>query len=121
MTQEILDYIEHVNRLSASALTVCVCISAGYALRFIKKFPNDGIPLAVILTGGIMMMLLADARVETISIRLWIARSISVGLVLGTLSWFLHKLIISKLEDYLAVKFSAVNKILNPDEKNTSS
>jgi hypothetical protein len=92
--------------LPAAALVFCSCIVVGYILRFIKSFPNNGIPVVAILWGGLVMSLIADSRATTMPLRVWIVRNILVGMVIGMLAWIVHKAVLSKLEDWIASKFA---------------
>jgi hypothetical protein len=101
--------------LPAAALVMGSCIVLGYVLRFIKAFPNDGIPVAVILWGSVAMSLVADARASSMTLRMWIVRNVLVGSVIGLLAWLLHKTLISRLEDWLVSK---LDRFLSDDQKN---
>lgn len=96
--ETLIDYLQKVAGLPACALTVAVCVVAGYALRLIKKFPNDGIPLVVILLGGVLYPLIADAN-NTWTLRVWIVRNAGIGLVFGMAAWLLHNQILKRIED----------------------
>lgn len=112
-------WLDQIQGWSAAALVMGCCIVVGYALRFIKQFPNDGIPLAVILTGGLCMMLLADPRPSSVSMRIWTTRNLIVGLIIGFAAWMGHKLIISKIENFLMQKSDAIAKLLGAKTGNT--
>lgn len=95
------------------------CIVVGYILRFIKAFPNDGIPVVVILTGALAMMMLADPRPTTMTARIWTTRNLIVGLIIGFIAWIMHKTIISKLETYLMQKSDVLSRLLGVKTGNT--
>lgn len=106
------DYIDQaINALNklyglpAAALVLLSCVAVGYVLRFIKRFPNDGIPVAVILWGAVAMSLVADSRAANMSLRVWIVRNVLVGLGIGFGAWVTHKMVLSKIEDWIARKF----------------
>ena len=103
--------------LPAVALVMGSCIVLGYVLRFIKRFPNDGIPVAVILWGAVAMSLVADARTSSMTLRVWIARNVFVGMILGLLAWLLHKTLISRLEDWLVTKLPGLDRFLSDQTK----
>lgn len=92
--------------LPAVGLVFGSCIVLGYVLRFIKKFPNDGIPVAVTLWGAVAMSLVADSRSSNMTLRIWVVRNVLVGMIIGLAAWIVHKTAISKLEDWIASKFN---------------
>lgn len=91
--------------LPAVALVLGSCIVLGYILKFIRQFPNDGIPVAVVLWGGIAMSLVADARASSMPLRVWVVRNILVGMIIGLVAWIVHKTALSKLEDWIGMRF----------------
>ena len=95
--------------LPAFALVFCSCIVVGYILRFVKRFPNDGIPVAVVLWGGIIMTLVADTRATSMPARVWVVRNILVGMIFGLVAWLTHKVALSRLEDWIVAKFNLGN------------
>jgi len=106
---DLLSGLDKIQGLSAVALVCFTCVVVGYALRFIKAFPNDGIPVVVILWGALMMLLLADPRPTTMPARIWTVRNLGVGLIVGFVAWLLHKVVLSKIEDYISSKFPNLN------------
>lgn len=106
---DLLSSLDKIQGLSAAALVCFTCIVVGYALRFIKRFPNDGIPVVVILWGGMAMLLLADPRASTMPARIWTMRNLCIGLVIGFVAWLLHKIVLSRIEDFIASKFPDLN------------
>lgn len=115
--KEILTALENVQNLSIGALTFAASIICGYILRCIKKFPNDGIPLVVILTGCINMVVLADPRTTEVPIRIWITRHLIAGAIIGFIAWMSHKTVLSRLEDWLAQRFDIVARVLDIEQK----
>lgn len=105
----LLQGLDKIQGLSAVALVFLSCIVVGYILRFIKSFPNEAIPVVVILWGAIIMLFIADPRASTMPARIWTARNICVGLAIGMVSWLSHKLILSRVEDFVASKFNLGN------------
>jgi len=105
----LLSALDKIQGLSAAALICFGCIVLGYILRFIKKFPNDGIPVAVILFGSAMMLFLADPRPTAMPARIWSVRNLLVGAIIGFVAWMLHKVVLSKIEEYIAKKFPDLN------------
>lgn len=102
---DILSALDKIQGWPTTALVFATCIVFGYALRFIKRFPNDGIPVAVILWGAVFMLLLADPRPHDMPARVWTVRNLLVGLAIGFFAWILHKVILTKLEGWLAARF----------------
>lgn len=100
-----VSWLNQLYGLPAGLLVLCTCIVVGYGLKFWKAFPNQAIPLVVILFGGLMMSLIADSRTTSQPLRVWIVRNIGVGLILGTVAWIIHNKALSKLEDWIAKKF----------------
>lgn len=106
------DTIDHIvallNKLyglPAVALVAFSCLVVGYILRYIKAFHNSGIPVVVVLWGGLAMSLVADSRATTMPLRVWIVRNVLVGLIVGFLTWLVHRYAIKRLEDFIASKF----------------
>ena len=106
---QLLQGLDKIQGLSAVALVCFSCVVIGYVLRFIKAFPNDGIPVVVILWGAVAMLMLADPRPTDMPARIWTVRNLFVGLIIGFVAWLLHKVVLSKLEDYIATKFPSVS------------
>jgi len=102
---DILSGLDKVQGLSAAALVCFTCIVVGYVLRFIKAFPNNGIPVVVILWGALFMLFLADPRANNMPQRIWVVRNLCVGLIIGFIAWMLHKIVLSKIEEYVAKRF----------------
>lgn len=115
-----LSYLDKLQGLPGVALVFLSAIVIGYAWRFIpaKWFPNQAIPVAVIVWGAFAMSLIADARASTMPLRVWILRNLIIGAVIGFAAWLTHNLILSRIEDWLGSKSAAVDRLLNPD-KNT--
>lgn len=90
--------------LPAGLLVLVSCIVVGYVLRLVKRFPNDGIPVVVILWGGAFLPLLADIESE-MPWRVWFVKNLLVGLTIGLAAWLLHNKVISKIEDRFAMLF----------------
>ena len=92
------DFVGSIYDLPGYMLVGLSCLIFGYCLRFVKKFPNDGIPLACMLWGMVFNPLLASERPTTMPLRLWLARNILVGLVIGAGAWLTHKYLLSRIE-----------------------
>ncbi len=117
--ENILSQLDKIQGWSVAALVLGCCIAVGYMLRVIKSFPNEAIPVVVILTGALSMLLLADPRPTAMSARIWTTRNFIVGLILGLTAWMGHKIIVSKIEDFLIKKSDAVARLLGMKTGNT--
>lgn len=102
---DVLSLLDKVQGLSAVALVCFSCVVVGYVLRFIKQFPNDGIPVAVVLWGMVAMLVIADPHPAAMPMRIWTARNLMVGAIVGFIAWMLHKIVLSKIEDYITKRF----------------
>ena len=103
---QLLSVLDKIQGMSAVALVCFSCIVVGYILRFIKSFPNDGIPVAVILWGAVAMLVIADPHPAAVSLRIWTARNFMVGIIVGFIAWMLHKVVLGRIEDYIAKRFA---------------
>lgn len=114
-----LSVLNQIQGLPAVALVFVSCIVIGYAWKFIpaKWFPNEAIPVIVILWGAFCQSMLADARVSSMPLRVWIVRNVLVGLAIGFIAWMTHNLILSKIEDWLSAKFPLVDRLLNKPQE----
>ena len=104
--EDFLTWLDKIQGLSAVGLVCLTCIVVGYACRFIKWIPNGAIPVIVILWGALFMMLLADARPTTMPRHVWEVRNLCTGLIIGFIAWMVHKIALSKLEDFISTKFN---------------
>ena len=84
--------------LPGGMLVLISCIAFGYLLKFVPKqwFPNQGIPLAVILWGCTFNMLIADPRADSLPIRIWVVKNLLIGLIIGVAAWMVHNKIIKR-------------------------
>jgi hypothetical protein len=90
--------VDRLYSLPVGVLVMLLCIVAGYIFRCVKRFPNEAIPVAVILLGGVVAPILAPID-TAMTLREWLAKNAIVGLVIGFAAWMLHNLVISRLED----------------------
>jgi len=111
-TDSVFGELVKIQSWPAVGLVFSVVIIVGYCLRFWKWFPNDGIPVAVIVTGAAAMLLVSDGRPDNIGWRVWNVKLCFTGLIIGFIAWMMHNLVISKLEDFLSTKFASVNRAL---------
>lgn len=112
--EDALGVLDKINGMSAVGLIFLSCIVMGYVWKVIphKWFPNDSIPIIVILWGAFAMSMIADARPGETPVRVWFFRNVIVGAVIGLLAWIVHNFAIKKVEDWLASKSNAVANLL---------
>ena len=94
-------WLNQLYGLPAIALVFLSCIVLGYVLKLVKGFPNDGIPLAVILWGAILLPLLTEYKPG--GLRIWLLKNILVGVIAGFIAWLFHNKILAKIEDKLGL------------------
>jgi hypothetical protein len=87
--------------LPGGLLVLVSCLTVGYALRMWKWFPNQGIPVVVVLWGPVFNMLIADPLADTFPIRIWLVKNFLVGVVIGGAAWLIHNKVLKRLEDKL--------------------
>lgn len=104
--------LDQIATWSNPLLTVAACIVVGYLLRFIHRFPNDAIPVVVILFGSVVFMFLADKCPANVLARVWHAKNLIVGLILGFVAWIAHNQVLSRVEDWVATKVPGLNSLL---------
>jgi hypothetical protein len=115
--ENLLKVLDKIQGLSAVALVCFTCIVVGYALKFVKSFPNNAIPLVVIMWGAVAMLFLADPRPTTMSPRIWTARNFSVGLLIGALAWGIHYWALSYLETWIKGLLPRAKPVDTPPEQ----
>jgi len=118
--ENILSILNKLEGLNAGALVFFSCIGLGYLLKFIKRFPNDSIPLVILLWGPLFMMFIADARSTTMSARVWVGRNLLVGLVIAALAWGAHYYFLYRIERWFKEKFGSDTRTFTKDEKSTT-
>ena len=101
----VLSNLDKLQGASAVTLVFLSCIVVGYILRFIKAFPNNGIPVVVVLWGGMFMGLIASGRSTTMPMHVWVIRNMLVGLIIGGAAWIAHYVVISRIETWVQSKF----------------
>lgn len=105
MTDQIETYLEQFNNLlnklagSHYALVLVTCIVVGYVLKGWKKFPNEAIPVVVVLWGGAFLTMMADPGADNLGVWTWRIKSFLLGIVVGFVAWLLHNQILSRFED----------------------
>src|SRR5512135_2379766 len=98
----VVNLLNKINGLPSIAVVFLSCIVVGYVLRFVKRFPNDGIPIAVILWGAAFNPLLADLNSD-MGWRVWFIKNFLFGLLWGYLAWLVHNKVLSKIEGSIPV------------------
>lgn len=68
-----------------------LCFVVGLFLRHHKTFPNAAVPLVVIVCGAVFAPLLADPRADTLPLRIWVAKNVVVGIIIGIVTWVSHR------------------------------
>lgn len=68
-----------------------LCFVVGLFLRNSQRFPNDAIPFVVIVCGGVFAPLLADPRADTLPLRIWVAKNVVLGVIIGIVTWVSHR------------------------------
>lgn len=108
---QILSALDQLQGLSAVAVVALTCIVAGYVWRFLhfKWFPNEAIPVFVILWGAFAMSVIADAKPGAVPFRIWFFRNVFIGLIIGFLAWLAHAFIIKRIEDWILSKFPGLS------------
>lgn len=96
--EELSKFLSSLYGAPAAILVVLSCLVVGYGLKFIKRFPNDAIPLTVILWAAVFYPIIADDK-NDLSLRVWLVRNVLFGLVCGFIAWLMHNKLLSKLED----------------------
>lgn len=95
-----------INDLYGAPIWVLIVLGTivfGYILRIAEWFPNKKIPLVVvpfaIIINLVMMWPFHDKKMAHIDMGAWITRQIIVGMILGFVSWVLHKTLLKNLEN----------------------
>jgi len=93
---------DKVNQLDGAPvwlLVVIFSLCVGYTLKWIKRFPNNLIPLPVVLGAALANSILMSAvRPPGVAFLAWATRQFIVGLVLGFVTWLLHHYVIKRIE-----------------------
>jgi len=116
----VMDKINWLYSAPAAVLFLLSCIVVGYVLRGIKRFPNDAIPLVVVLWAAVASVLLAPEEPTGTPHRVWLCKNALIGVIIGFAAWACHKKILKRLEDkvpWLSGLFSTGNtdQIKNPN------
>lgn len=95
----VTDALGKLYGLPGAVLCLIASIAFGWVLKGIKRFPNDAIPIVVVLVATVLNMVLADPRADTLPLRLWAAKNFTIGLLIGVAAWKLHQKWLAKIED----------------------
>jgi hypothetical protein len=102
LLDQIVSALNVLYGLPSHILVGLSCIGLGYTLRFFKRFPNDGIPLACVFWGMLFNPMMAE-RTPGSPLRIWLVRHILIGLIIGLTAWVLHKKVLKKIEANIPV------------------
>ncbi len=101
--ETVTDYLQKLEGAPAIILVALSAIVLGYVLKRFKTFPNDAIPIVVILWGGVVYPLIADAN-NDLTLRVWLVRNVTIGLITGFVAWIFHNKILKRYLDRFIVK-----------------
>lgn len=93
--ETVTEYLQKLEGSPAVLLVVLSAIVLGYVLKRFKTFPNDAIPIVVILWGGVIYPLIADAN-NDLTLRVWLVRNVAIGLITGFVAWVFHNQILKR-------------------------
>ena len=71
-------------------IVALACLIVGFCLKRWSRFPNEAIPLAVILFGGLFMAMMAPDHPAKVSSLRWKATNFLVGVLIGFFVWLFH-------------------------------
>lgn len=74
------------------------CLVVGFIFKRIRAFPNDGIPALICLWGAVFNILVAEECKDGCNHRIWVARSLLIGIIIGFLAWRSHKYVKKKFQ-----------------------
>lgn len=111
LIESIVVHLQKLEGAPAVAILLVGCIIFGYLLKVIPMFPNNAIPMSVILSGAIVYPIMSDAR-NPMPLRVWMVRNVIIGLTIGFVAWMLHNKVLSRIEDRLGL----FNKPKEPNE-----
>lgn len=107
-------WVDQLYHLPNALLVGLSCVVVGYILRRWKSFPNEAIPVVVVLWGAFFTSFMAPVRPSAANVSAWRVKNALVGFIVGFAAWGLHYYVLSKLED----KFPWLKKLLvgSPDD-----
>lgn len=96
-----------IERLPVWSLTVLVSLVIGFTLKKTKRFPNDMIPIGVLLLG----------TCASVAIRYGFGRFIVEGLVYSGTAWMFHKFIWKNVVKVFIARFPVAEATVKEIEK----
>lgn len=91
--------LNKLDSIPATGIILLVCLFAGWFLKGWPWFPNNAIPVVVILIGTLGNTLLFDFRGSTLPLRICIIKAAGWGFILGVLAWQAHDKLLRHIED----------------------
>ena len=111
---QLVEFLNQLYGLPGIALVALLCLAGGYALRLCKCFPNEAIPLVLVVLGAALLPLISDFRESALPLRIWLVRNVIVGALIGLSTWLFHKVILKRVEE----KFPWIKAVLDgPSDK----
>jgi hypothetical protein len=95
-------YASMLFNLAPAPFTVFIVIVICYALRLVKKFPNDWIPVACLVIGTTTFCVLNE-RAPGMSAARFYFRSFFTGMILGFAAWAFHDYFLSQIENRIPI------------------
>lgn len=95
--QQTFDLLHDINGLPGYVLVLLLCWVAGFIMKRVRQIPNESIPIAIVLLGGLMNVLLAPPRAQGEIVRLWVMRNIIVGIIIGFIAWAAHRFLFKSI------------------------
>ena len=93
--QRAMDYI---NAMPNWLLLMIGCLIVGYICRAVERFPNDAIPVLVVAMSALGNAILCGGDPHEPGFIKWTAKNVLVGIIIGYLTWRLHKHVLKPLE-----------------------
>jgi hypothetical protein len=97
--QKASDFITQLQALPNPLLVAITCIVIGYILKRWNFFPNQAIPVVVVIWGALFTLLLSGNCPAGLTAGQWRIKNALVGLVMGFAAWAFHYYALSRLED----------------------
>jgi len=95
--KDLTDFLASLGGAPGYVLTLLISVVGCYIVRALRHVPNEAMPTIVTLWGALWNLLLADPWSPPASIRLWVAKNIGIGLIIGFVGWLLHKKVMKRL------------------------
>ena len=94
---EVFTQLGKLYGLPGYALVTVFCIVIAVCLKRWKKFPNDGVLLAVVLTGAVFNSVIADPVSDSLTFRVWLVKNVVFGAICGFAGFVVHGRLPNKL------------------------